>query len=54
MDDVNLVKAAKTFKQANAGLVNMMTHANGACEWARQHSSTFEMDKLWLVCFSRK
>ena len=54
MDDVNIVKAAKTFQKANKGLNNMMTREGGAQTWSKTHSSTFEMDKLKLVCFSRK
>ncbi|KIJ39724.1 hypothetical protein M422DRAFT_174834, partial [Sphaerobolus stellatus SS14] len=54
MDDVNLIKAAKSFKKANLGLQDMMTRERGALEWSSQHSSAFEVDKLKLVCFSRK
>ncbi|KIJ51795.1 hypothetical protein M422DRAFT_244148 [Sphaerobolus stellatus SS14] len=54
MDDVNLVKAATTFKKANGRLQRMMMRRGGAIEWSRRHSSSFEMDKLRLVYFSRK
>jgi ribonuclease HI len=54
IDDVNLIKAAKTFNEANEGLVDMMTRDGGAYEWSRTHSSTFEIDKLQLMCFTRR
>lgn len=54
MDDVNLIKAAKTFNAANSGLINMMERPGGAQEWSMANSSDFEMDKLKLVGFTRK
>lgn len=54
INDINLLKAAKTFVTANEGLKDMMVWPKGAKEWLRMHSSEFEMDKLQLMSFSRK
>lgn len=54
IDNVNLLKVAKTFVATNDGLKDMMLRPGGAEEWSKIHSSSFKMDKLQLIGFSRK
>lgn len=54
IDDIALLAHARTYKEANNKLKNMMEKPNSALDWSREHNTKFELDKTALVCLSRK
>jgi hypothetical protein len=54
IDDVKPTKTTKTFADANRGMRDVMERARGALERSREHSSTFDVEKMKLICFTRR
>ena len=52
VDDIAVVAAAKTFKQAHSAINDMMIRAGGAFDWLEAHNSSFEMSKSVLMDFT--
>lgn len=52
-NDTVFLARAKTFEEANTKLVEMMEREDGALNWAKSHRSSFEIDKMALIGFTR-
>jgi Reverse transcriptase (RNA-dependent DNA polymerase) len=54
IDDVTYLAAGPTFKRTHTKIAHMMNWKGGANEWSKEHKSTFELDKMKLIDFTRK
>jgi hypothetical protein len=54
IDNITFAARAKLFEEANRKLTNIMERLNGALSRSEAHRAEFKLDKMALICLSRK